>query len=99
MNRPAEQMTKGAAYRRSFLYKPGDMNAHTWYKIHGDAMKMKHSSGSFIQITWKFSIGERTTNDGSFIPISRKALIAGSCTTTQSRSQKVRHRTTETPRP
>src|SRR5229473_545550 len=58
MNRPAEQMTKGAAHRRSFLYSPGAMNPHTWYRIHGDAMKMAVRIGSFTHTILKASMGD-----------------------------------------
>ena len=44
INRPAEKRMKGVAHRRSRLYKPGAMNAQTWYRTNGSATRNDASS-------------------------------------------------------
>src|SRR5579863_3225460 len=104
MNKPAEQMTNGAAQRRSRLYRPGAMNAQTWYRIQGAAMKIDVSTGSFTQMMLKASIGATCTRAGGpplnpFTPSVFKALTAGAETAFHNLSQNVRLRINATPTP
>ena len=46
MNSPAQDKMNGEARRRSFRYSPGAINAQTWYKTHGEAMKSEATSGT-----------------------------------------------------
>src|SRR5690242_20299832 len=47
MKSPAVQRMKGTAHFFSRLYKPGEINAQTWYRIQGDPTKTDTRSGSF----------------------------------------------------
>src|SRR5260370_32710875 len=80
MNSPAEQMTSGAHHRRFFLYSPGAMNPHTWYRIHGEAMKMAERIGSFTHTILNASMGVIRVSFGSLRPKLRTASTAAGLT-------------------
>src|SRR6266436_5331922 len=56
-NSSAEEMMNGAAQRRSFLYRPGEMNAQNWYSTHGAARNSDTTSGSLNQMMEIPSVG------------------------------------------
>ena len=91
-------MTKGAAHRRSFLYSPGAMNPHTWYRIHGDAMKMAVRIGSFTHTILKASMGVIRVSLVSTFRL-RRASSAGAWTSFHSSLQNVRLRMNAMPIP
>ena len=53
--------TKGTAYLRSCVCRPGAMNAHTWYRMPGAAMNRPQISATFI-CTQKASAGAVKTS-------------------------------------
>src|ERR1035437_3939057 len=90
MNRPAELITNGAAKRLSRLYRPGAINAHTWYRIQGEATKIAHRMGIQNQITLKPSMGVIVCSNGGLTPRAVNAETAGSLTTFQTAFENVR---------
>ena len=48
MNSSDEEITSGATSRFSCAYRPGAINAHSWYSTHGSAMRKAASSVTFI---------------------------------------------------
>ena len=68
MNSSELEITNGTAQRFSRLYNPGEIKAQTWYSTHGDETNIAHSSGIFIQMIWKPSIGSISARSGGLTP-------------------------------
>src|SRR5579884_1757174 len=66
------------------------MKAQTWYRIHGDPIKIEVSSGSLNQMIMKPSMGWIMASRGGFTPRCFSAETAGSLTTVHSLSAKPR---------
>ena len=77
MNSPAVPRTNGTAHFFSFLYRPGEMNAHTCHRIHGDPRNSEATTGVHTQMIWKFSIGSMAMKPAPAIPVAFIAARPG----------------------
>ena len=65
------------------------MKAQTWYRTHGEAMNIAHTTGNLNQITLKASMGVSWARSGGKW-FASSAALAGCRTKFHSGSQKVR---------